>query len=315
MLYYFYMKLIPLLTIFFTLYSFFGLGLAWYFRRNDVVDMMWGPGIAGFAWIVYANVGAGLSWILPLLITIWALRLSIHIAMRSAGKKEDPRYALWRQEWKKKGERYFYIRSFLQVFVLQGILMSVVALPAMLAIYFGWGERIMWWQIIGILVWLEGLSIESIADWQLVDFLERKHAGLEKDQFMKRGLWSWSRHPNYFGEVEQWWGIFIIALTPHAPWTWLGILSPIVITYLILKVSGIPMLEEQFADNPEYQAYKEKVNAFIPWYKKIELGKKKSQESIAIEDEISEESEVAEEEVFETSDPVQSIEEANGYEE
>jgi steroid 5-alpha reductase family enzyme len=261
------MKFIPILTTFFAIYTLFGFGLAWYFRRNDIVDMMWGPGIAAFAWIAYLNVGTGIAWIIPVIISIWALRLSIHIGMR-ASEKEDSRYAAWRQEWMKKGERYFYIRSFFQVFVLQGILMSVVALPAILAAYFGWGDRITWWQIIGILVWIEGFAIESIADWQLVDFIKRRHAGLEKETFMKRGIWAWSRHPNYFGEVEQWWGIFLIALTPNAPWTWLGIISPLVITFLILKVSGIPLLEASFDDNPEYQEYKKNVNAFVPWPRK-----------------------------------------------
>lgn len=293
------MKLIPIVTIFFALYAISGFGLAWYFRRNDLVDMMWGPGIAALAWIAYLNIGTGLVWIIPMIMSIWAIRLSVHIALRAAEKKEDARYAAWREEWMKKGSHYFYIRSFFQVFLLQGIFMVIVALPALLSVYFGWGERIMWWQIVGILVWIEGFAIESIADWQLSDFLHRKHAGLEEDQFMKRGIWAWSRHPNYFGEVEQWWGIFLIALAPQAPWTWLGILSPIFITYLILKVSGIPMLEAQFADNPEYQAYKEKVNAFIPWYKKIELCKKSQETPIH--------QEVADEEEAESDEGPQDI--------
>ena len=290
------MKLILILTIFFISYTSFSFGIAWYLRRNDIMDILWGPGIALYAWITYGVVGSSThAWIIPLLITLWALRLSIHIGMR-ASSQEDTRYATWRKEWMHRGERYFRIRSLFQIFILQGILMLVIALPAMLAIYFGWGERIMWWQIIGILIWLEGFTIETIADWQLLDFLHRKHAGLEQETFMKRGLWAWSRHPNYFGEAEQWWGVFLIALTQYAPWTWLGILSPILITYLILKVSGIPMLEAQFADNPEYQHYKEKVNAFIPWYKKLVWGKKsQSQESVILEDTIIEEPKIQKE--------------------
>jgi len=258
------MLLIPALTIFFFSYAVFGFFLSKKLRRNDIVDVMWGPGIAGLSWVAYTISGIGISWVLPLLVSIWALRLSFHIALR-AGDHEDARYKTWRIQWMKRGERYFQIRSFLQIFVLQGLLMAVVALPIILAVYSGWGERIMWWQIIGLLVWIEGLTIETLADWQLSDFLERKHAGLESSSFMTRGIWSWSRHPNYFGEVELWWGIFLIALTPNAPWTWLGIISAVTITYLILKVSGIPMLEAQFADDPEYQAYQKTTNAFIPW--------------------------------------------------
>ena len=259
------MTLIPSFVIFFFVYICFGFVLAQKQKRNDLVDMMWGPGIAGFSWLAFAVVGSGFGWVLPLIITIWALRLSLHIALR-ANNNEDARYAAWREEWMKKGERYFQIRSFFQVFFLQGILMIAVALPVVLAMYFGWGTMsVQWWQIIGLLIWIEGFTIETLADWQLSDFLARKHAGLETSKYMTHGIWGWSRHPNYFGEVEQWWGVFLIALTPQAPWTWLGIISALTITFLILKVSGIPILEAQFEDDPEYQDYQQQVNAFFPW--------------------------------------------------
>lgn len=257
------MTLLPAIFIFLGFYVLAGFVMSIRQNRNDIVDALWGPGIAGFAWLAYVIAGTGWTWILPVIITIWALRLSLHVIMRMS-PREDARYAAWRHEWLERGFVYFRIRSFLQVFLLQGILMIVVALPAILAAWTGGQGNLMWWQIIGLLIWASGFLIETLADWQLADFLKRKRAGLETEKYMMRGLWSWSRHPNYYGEVQQWWGVFLLALSAGAPLTWIGIISPIAITFLILKVSGIPMLEEQFAHDPEYQAYQRSVSAFIP---------------------------------------------------
>lgn len=257
------MTLIPALATFFAFYVIAGYLMSVRYGRNDIVDMMWGPGIVGFAWIGYIFAGAGFSWIVPLVIAIWALRLSFHIASRMS-PAEDPRYAAWRRAWTTRGPWYVALRSFLQVFVLQGVLMVAMAFPAIFSLHLGWGEQFMWWHILGLVVWFGGFVIEALADWQLADFIRRKHAGLESAKFLTTGLWGWSRHPNYFGEVVQWWGIWVLAIVPGIPLSLVGIVAPLLVTFLILKVSGVPMLEEQFVGDPEYEEYKKRVGRFFP---------------------------------------------------
>lgn len=226
---------------------------ALYMRDNSIVDIAWGgafiiatwTALIGFGPITYKGI------LVALLVTVWGFRLSGHIYARYTGT-EDPRYAQWRRQW-----TYVKLRSFLQVFMLQGIISVIVASPA---IYIAsQPAQLHWFDLVGIAVWSIGMVFEVVADWQLQRFIETDY---EPGAIMTSGLWRYSRHPNYFGESLIWWGMWLLSVS--LPYGWIYVISPILITYLILYVSGIPMNEAQFADNPEYQKYKKETSAFIP---------------------------------------------------
>lgn len=222
-------------------------------RRNDIADIAWGLHIAllsilGF--LIYRN-HRGL--LVASLVTVWGLRLSWHIARRVRNRPEDERYATWRRDWGKK----VYLRSYLQVFVLQGLLSVIVALPALVAatIPGGWTA----WDILGTIVWVSGFIVESISDRQLRVF---RADPANASKLLRTGLWAWSRHPNYFGEVTQWWGIALIALS--VPTGYIGIIGAVAITCLIVKVSGIPLLEAKMRSHPDFADYARTTSAFVP---------------------------------------------------
>jgi steroid 5-alpha reductase family enzyme len=225
-------------------------------KRNDVADIAWGLGFTLLAWssfFVFESFSFR-SLLVNILVSIWGLRLAWHIHRRNRNKQEDYRYLAWRKEW----GRFFYIRSYLQVYLLQGTLLYLIIVPVLL-INSNTGASFNIIDGFGILVWLLGFFFEAVGDAQLARFLQDQ---TNKGKIMQSGLWHYSRHPNYFGEVTQWWGIFLLALSlPHG---WLGIIGPLTITILILKVSGIPMLEKKMAENPEFTEYKKKTSIFIP---------------------------------------------------
>jgi steroid 5-alpha reductase family enzyme len=225
-------------------------------KRNDVADVAWGLGFVVAVLTVFVRQGH-IGWrslIALVLVSIWGLRLSYHIFRRNIKKPEDSRYQKWRSEWK----NYFYIRSYVQVFVLQGILMYLIVLPALL-INTSYNPPLNWIDAVGIAVWILGFCFESISDGQLAKFL--KNPG-NKGKILNTGLWKYTRHPNYFGEVTQWWGVWILSLSvPGSLW---AIIGPITITFLILKVSGVPMLEKKMAENPLFDEYRKTTSMFIP---------------------------------------------------
>lgn len=226
-------------------------------KRNDIADVMWGPGIALSAWT--ATLLSPMlhleALIISALITVWALRLALHIGVRFFSKKEeDKRYAAWRNSWGKT----FVWRSYLQVFLLQGFLMIVVSYGAIHASVFG-VDSISPLILLGAFVWLVGFLFETTADAQLKSFLQKPE---NKGKIMTAGVWSLSRHPNYFGEVTVWWGIWL--MVSGLSWSVFALISPLMITFLILKVSGIPMLEKAYEGNAEFEAYKKRVSAFFP---------------------------------------------------
>jgi steroid 5-alpha reductase family enzyme len=225
-------------------------------KRNDVADIAWGGGFVVAAITAYGAGGTGLfrSILVLALVVIWGVRLVLHIGIRNQGKTEDPRYKAWRKEW---GDSFF-IRTFFQVFLLQGILLLVVSLPVTYAIVHESGQLNLL-DLLGCLVWLLGFTFEAVGDFQLLQF---KKDPANKGKIMTSGLWRFTRHPNYFGEVTLWWGIFLICLSVQGSW-W-TIIGPVTITYLILKVSGTPMLERLYADNPEYAEYIRNTSSFIP---------------------------------------------------
>jgi len=225
-------------------------------KRNDVADTAWGLGFVLLAWVsFYLGQAQGARGLLVgLLVSIWGIRLAWHIHRRNKGKAEDYRYAKWREEWGK----WFYLRSYLQVYLLQGALLFLIVLP-ILFINTSAGQDLGVLDFVGLAVWILGFVFESVGDAQLARFIKDP---ANKGKLMQSGLWRYTRHPNYFGEVTMWWGIGIIALSvPNGIY---GIIGPLTITFLILKVSGIPMLEKKMAENTEFAEYKKSTSIFFP---------------------------------------------------
>lgn len=227
-------------------------------KDNSIVDIAWGTGFVLTAWVSFFwKPGfTGREMLVTLLITAWGLRLAGHIFLRNRERGEDFRYAAWRKQWGK----WFVPRSYFQVYVLQGTLMLGIAYPVILINH----SRHPGWTVfdgLGLLVWLIGFFFEAVGDHQLQVF---KRSPENRDRIMTAGLWSLTRHPNYFGEVTMWWGIFMLAVSVPKGWTALA--SPIIITFLLLRVSGIPMLEKKYAGNPAFAAYAARTRAFFPWF-------------------------------------------------
>lgn len=225
-------------------------------KRNDIADVAWGTGIFLVALVNYFIGGAGdVSLVLTVLAGLWGVRLTLRIFFRNRKKAEDFRYKKWREDW----GRWFYVRSFFQVYLLQGFLMCVVGYSFIHAGVYGGASKLHFVSMAGLLVWLVGYFFEVVGDWQLDTFIRNKP---KKDSVLSTGLWRYTRHPNYFGEVTMWWGIWLMVAT--LPMGYIALISPLTITFLILKVSGIPLLEKSFADNSNFQEYKKHTSAFFP---------------------------------------------------
>jgi steroid 5-alpha reductase family enzyme len=192
------------------------------------------------------------------LIGIWGVRLAVRIYLRNRGKGEDVRYRKWRETWGKT----FVIRSYFQVFILQGCILLLNIAPILVINTYDAGG-IGPLDVLGVLLWMLGFTFESFADWQLDRFMADPGS---RGKIMDRGLWRYSRHPNYFGEVTMWWGLYCLALS--VSWGWLSIIGPLTITGSILFVSGIPMTERLMKRTPGFAEYKKRTSVFIPWFPK-----------------------------------------------
>lgn len=224
-------------------------------KRIDTVDISWGLGFIVIAWSVYLQQPAQRSLVIGLLVSIWGIRLAHHIWRRSRKHSgDDPRYIEIASKW--KGPKW--PRAYYSIFLLQGGLMLLVGLPIVTAS----GQLInglSWMTWLGVSIWLIGFVIESISDRQLARFLSLA----KRPKVLKTGLWKYSRHPNYFGELVQWWAIGLIAC--QASWGWIGLAGPALISYLIVFVSGIPPIERQRIKDPEYIEYQKTTSVLIPW--------------------------------------------------
>ncbi|MBY9001019.1 MAG: DUF1295 domain-containing protein [Candidatus Heimdallarchaeota archaeon] len=205
------------------------------------------------------------------MVTAWAIRLTVYLTIRSWGKPEDFRYKKWREDWGDK----FMINSYFRVYMLQGLLIILMSFPiffinAIQEYYIPFAIQIdpsiamIWIDVVGIALWTIGFLFETIGDSQM--YLFKKNPA-NKGKIMDKGLWKYTRHPNYFGEATLWWGVFLMVISTALvqPYVWFSVISPIVITFLLLRVSGVTMLEKKWFDNPEYAAYQKKTSAFFPW--------------------------------------------------
>ncbi|MCA9339050.1 DUF1295 domain-containing protein [Candidatus Saccharibacteria bacterium] len=228
-------------------------------KRSDVADIAWGLGFVVLSWSLYLlHSDNQILLLASLLVSIWGIRLSAHIYMRNRKKAEDYRY----QEMRKRWGNWALLGSYLQVFLLQGMFLVLIAMP-LIGFALNSNNVIGLPVFVGVIVWLIGFIFEVTGDLQLKIFVNNPK---NKGKIMRYGLWRYTRHPNYFGEVTQWWGIWLLGygLTSFL-WT---IIGPITITFLILKVSGIPLLEKRYVGNKEYEKYKRQTSVFIPWVPK-----------------------------------------------
>lgn len=236
--------------------------LSLFLRDASIADIFWGPGFVLVAWLTFflADGYWNRRLLMALLVSAWGLRLAVHIGVRNLGKGEDRRYRAWR---KKHGRRFWWVSLF-TVFGMQGLLLWVISLVVQAAQTSALPDRWVWWDTVGVLLWGVGFAFEAVADWQLHRFkADPAHQG----RVMDRGLWAYSRHPNYFGEALMWWGLFLVTLsTPNSLWT---VVSPLTITFLLLRVSGVTLLEKTIVETrPEYRSYMERTRAFLPWFPK-----------------------------------------------
>jgi steroid 5-alpha reductase family enzyme len=228
-------------------------------RNASIVDSFWGAGFVLQVWVYFALTPDGFlarKLLIGAIVTLWGLRLSIHIYRRNHGKPEDFRYQEFRRRY---GPGYWWI-SFFQVFLLQGVLMFIIGMPLLPAQIGPTPNALALLDVLGLIVWLIGFYFEAAGDAQLARF---KADPNNKGKLLNTGLWAYTRHPNYFGDAAQWWGVYLIALGAGGWWT---IFSPILMTLLLIKVSGVGLLEKTLAKTkPGYAEYMRTTSAFVPW--------------------------------------------------
>lgn len=232
---------------------------AWMFSilRRDVshVDSLWSLMIliSLAAYVVISEAAGARATLILVMVTLWSLRLSLHIMIRNHGEGEDRRYRAIRQN----NEPHFWFKSLYIVFGLQAFLAWLISLPAVAAS--SSGAPLGWLDLAAVVLWATGMFFEVVGDWQLSRFQRQRDS---RDAVLDRGLWRYTRHPNYFGEALLWWGIYLAALSAGA---WWSIFAPVLMTFLLLRVSGVALLEKDIAGRrPAYRDYVERTNAFVP---------------------------------------------------
>lgn len=245
--------------------------LVWFFiaqkhKNNGLVDIAWGLGLI-ITTLAALAFGGSLSLpkiVISSAVLLWGLRLSGYLFIRNYNKPEDYRYQNMRNKWGPNVHR----KALLKVFIPQSILNFIIGLPM---IYTNLSNRVVLDYLgggvlsLGIVLFIIGYLFEAIGDYQLKQFKKDAH---NHGKILMSGLWQYTRHPNYFGEVLLWWGIGLMAIAQFEPLSFLTLVSPLLITVLILTVSGVPLLEKKYDSNAEYQLYKTKTAKFFPWFPK-----------------------------------------------
>ena len=228
-------------------------------RNASIIDIFWGVGFVAAAWVYFALTPTGFSGrkiLVCALVSLWGLRLSFYILWRNWGKPEDFRYHKWRDD---AGKKWWWL-SFFQVFLLQGVLLWVISAPLLAAQSAAAPAYFTGLDCLAALVWLAGFFFEAAGDWQMARF---KAYPANRGKVLSAGLWRYTRHPNYFGDAVQWWAFFTLAAAAGAYWT---VFSPLLMTILLLRVSGVSLLEQTLKETrPGYKEYIEATSGFIPW--------------------------------------------------
>ena len=262
-------------------------------RDASIIDIFWGAGFGVVATIcqLLSPLRTPYIWLLGLLPIIWAVRLSLYLAKRNLGHGEDPRYVAMRRRSEKKGmsEMAWRRRAFFTIFLGQGLLILIVSAPVWVGVAMGhkyaqvncavppcdfppeiYGSvDIGALAVIGACLWLIGFLFEAVGDWQLTKFMRsnKNYDGPYEDKpVLSTGLWKYTRHPNYFGNALMWWGIWLVAC--QAPWGWVTIFAPIIMTIFLTRISGRDLLERKLKTRPAYAEYIRITPSFIPWFPK-----------------------------------------------
>jgi steroid 5-alpha reductase family enzyme len=240
-------------------------------KNNGIMDIFYGPAyfVVSFTSLISSYLLFGpLNFrqiLTTLLVFIWSMRLASYIYVRNKGKPEDPRYKVMRDRW---GTNVI-IKSLFKIYLFQAIIIFLVDIPSWminisynpslnsLLDFFG----ITLW--VGSLIWLMGFLFETIGDWSLYFFLKKLE---NKGKVMDKNVWKYTQHPNYFGEVTQWYGLAIIALA--VPWGLISFIGPVYLTFQIIKVSGVRLLDKRFERDDAYADYKRRTSSFFPWFPK-----------------------------------------------
>lgn len=230
-------------------------------QKHDYIDIAWGMGfiVTALLSFILSKQKTGVGLLMVVLVMIWGMRLSYYLFKRNVGSKEDRRYVEFREKYNGKNfDLYFFFKMYLMQYVLN----IIISFPVVF-VNFKAGVSFNAISAIGLLLWILGFYFESQGDKQLKLF---KADPKNRGKIMMEGLWAYTRHPNYFGESAQWWGIYLIALGNVSNY-WL-IFSPLTITLLLLFVSGVPLLEKKYEGRADWEAYKRVTPKFFPKLKK-----------------------------------------------
>ena len=225
-------------------------------RNSSIIDVFWGLGFVAVAWLTLWVSGnwSPISLGLTLMVSLWGIRLASYLAWRNFGKPEDYRYAAMRR---RRGQ-WFPLVSLFTVFGLQGLLACIISIPVQIGI--SHGEAWTWQASLGAVVWLAGVVFESVGDYQLACF---KADNMNQGKVLRQGLWRYTRHPNYFGDFLVWWGFYLVAAQGES-WWW-TIVGPTLMSWLLIKVSGVHLLESSLRSRIEgYEDYLKNTSSFFP---------------------------------------------------
>ena len=227
-------------------------------RDASIIDIFWGTGfvlINLVTLILLESDPTGRQWLVHAMVTIWGLRLTLHLWVRNAGHGEDARYRRWRE----RGGPNWWLESYYRVFLLQGAIMLVVAAPVIVVNLPGEQAPLSWLDLLGVVVWLAGFLTETLADQQLVVF---KRDPANRGRVLQQGIWRYTIHPNYFGDAMQWWGIWLVVVS--APWGFWTFFGPLAMTALFIFLTSGILERAMVKARPGYADYLSRTSRFFP---------------------------------------------------